>query len=67
MKCPECGGVVIEAHDEHFPECEDCGFTILSEEAKAVREEAEREYKQAKQECWPDPVPSYREWIERGK
>lgn len=63
MLCPECGSELIE-RGERFPECEDCGFTKYDEFTLSVIAETKREYEEAKRFCWPEKVPSYREYRE---
>lgn len=65
MKCPECDSELRDRGDEHFPDCEDCGFVLYDADTIALREEVRREFEQAKAACWPDPVPSYAEWMKR--
>jgi ribosomal protein S27AE len=63
MNCPKCGsGDWMPATDESFAACNDCGFTEYDEWTLSIQAEAKREYEEAKQYCWPDPVPSYREY-----
>lgn len=64
MDCPECGAELQE-YENRYPSCEDCGFELLSPEAIALRDATRIEFEQAKRECWPEPVPTYREWVER--
>ena len=62
--CPECGGELRE-REARFPDCPDCGFEWLDGAAISLREETRREFEQAKRECWPDPVPPYKEYVKR--
>ena len=64
MICPNCQSEMRDRGDEHFPDCEDCGFVLYDAETIALREEVRREYEQARREYFPDPVPSYREYME---
>lgn len=65
MNCPDCNIPLRERGDGHFPDCEDCGFELLDAATIQLRAEVEREFKQAQRECYPDPVPSYGEWLKR--
>jgi hypothetical protein len=64
MTCYKCGGTMIK-REEHFPECEDCGFVAYDQGTLALIAEVRCEFEQARRECWPEPVPSYAEWIRR--
>lgn len=64
MNCPECGALMREREDR-FPDCEECGFEQYDAYTLALIAETRREFDQAKRECWPDPVPTYKEWMER--
>jgi hypothetical protein len=61
MTCPFCGFEITEQEDGRSA-CEDCGFILYGEYDLAAKAEAFREYNQAKSECYPNPVPSYREY-----
>jgi hypothetical protein len=63
--CPECNFPLTEGDEGSFPTCIECGFVLYDANAKAFIAEVEREFKQAKQECAPDPVPEYWQWIKR--
>jgi hypothetical protein len=65
MICPDCGSEMRLRGDGHFPDCEMCGFVQLSAYSIQLRDETRREFEQAELESWPEPVPSYREWMER--
>ena len=68
--CPECGGNDWRnrgSDGEYFPVCEDCGYVEYTEETLQLMEETRREFEQAKAVCYPDPVPSYAEWINQRK
>lgn len=62
MNCPHCNAPMIE-RDERFPECEECGHVEYDAFTLALMAETRREFEQAKRECYPDPVPSYREYV----
>ena len=66
MTCPKCGGEDMRRRGddgEYFPTCEDCGFTEYDEETLQLQAEVGRDYEQAKRECWPNKVPSYRDYL----
>jgi hypothetical protein len=65
--CPECNFPLTEGDEGSFPTCIECGFVLYDANAKALIAEVEREFKQAKQECAPDPVPEYWQWIKRNE
>jgi hypothetical protein len=65
--CP-CGSADINPPDEgSFASCEECGEIFMDPYTLSIMEEAKREYDEARRVCWPNPVPSYREWANRRK
>lgn len=66
LTCLKCGCSDVNPADEgSWASCNDCGFVQYDADTLALMHETRREYEQAKQECWPDPVPSYKEWMNR--
>lgn len=41
--CPDCGAE-LRVREGRFPDCEDCGFELLSPESIALRDETKREF-----------------------
>jgi hypothetical protein len=61
MTCPQCGYEMRE-REGHFPDCEDCGHIEYDAEALALGAEVMQEFLRASAECWPNPVPAYKEY-----
>lgn len=65
IHCPECGSIYwVEATDESWPHCEDCGFTQYDADTLALQAEVRREPAQCKQIL--GYVPSYQEAVLKG-
>lgn len=64
-RCPKCQSDDWNPSDEgSFPSCNDCGFVLYDDWTLGIMEETRREFDQAKREYWPEPVPSYPEYLE---
>lgn len=62
MLCP-CGDTLIE-REEHFPQCESCGYTQYDAWTLAII--AEAEYEQSVAKAVLGHVPTYSEVVEKG-
>ena len=61
--CKRCGSADVNPADEgSFPSCNECGNVEYDEETLNLMAEVRREYQEAKIQCWPDLVLSYRDW-----